>query len=1028
MSIGKQHLKTIVYLLFVVSGITGLIYQIVWFKFISLFLGNTTYAQMTVLATFLGGLAIGNHLFGKKSDSLKNPVKIYSLLELFIGTYCLFYPLLSGLLGNLFLSTAPELNTSSQNILFNGLRFLTAALLLFAPTAAMGGTLPILSRFFVDNLQNTRKEIAVLYFLNSFGAVVGVVFAGFVLIKEFGLNVTIYAAAVLNIIAGMIGLLVSSSSKIIRQDEPTSSAEDKEEIILPGADKKTVRAAITVAGLSGMAALIYEMVWVRLLVHFFGSSTYAFSIMLMAFIGGIALGSLLISKNFFKKFNYVKLLVSAQGIIAFSTMIILLLYERLPYFFWRASTLLSRSAESFGIFLGLEFITAFSILIIPTLFMGMALPVAAEIVSSSNKKVGLSVGRVFSVNTFGAVAGVILSGLLFIPLFGIKGSFEIGILLNIVAAAILVWSYDLYSSRTRIFLTGIFTLSFLIYLILFPSWNRSVMIKGIFRSLGSAPPESFAEFSKDPGIERIVFYEEGINATVAVTQSIANPGRKRLIINGKPDASSYFDMPTQVLLAQIPMMIHPDPKNIFVVGFGSGTTIGSILTQPAEKVTCAEISREVINAAGFFKIENRNCVSDPRLRIINEDAVTLLKLSKEKYDVIISEPSNPWIAGIGNLFSKEYFEKCSAALNKGGLMVQWFHLYEADDDVVKLVLNTFASVFPYAQMWNSIANDIILVGSKTDFNSNLPLLQKKFSTPAVNMDFERIGIRNLFTFLSCQSVSPRGFFKMTSDLPVNSEIHPRLEFMAPKAFYIGRPSGYVYGFDEKFDTLSGGLFAKEFVKSFPPDKNTIASAIQYFLETKVNNRFAYGLSKYLQELYPADYSANTLLYRSIEGLPLLNRGSVLLKSLIDRFPDSTRIIKDFNNVLISEKTNASTYLKIYSIKEEAAAFIKTTKPDSVSKINVYLQLANGFLLNGEYREAAGMVFLVEKILRANPELIKSIDAENYYYLGAVSSLFENDYEKVIGYYVALVNLNRDYKDRFSLRRSMSWHTRQLKLK
>lgn len=1018
----KPTIKVVVSLLFVISGIAGLIYQIVWFKYLSLFLGNTTYAQMTVLAAFLGGFAFGNYLFGKKSDAFKNPIKIYSLLELFIGAYCLLYPTISVLFGNFFLSVASGLNVSSQNFLFTGLKFLISALLLFAPTAAMGGTLPVLSKFFVDKLQDTRREVAILYFLNSFGAVIGIVFAGFVLIKEFGLNITIYTTACLNILAGLTGLIISrQSEKVIHVEVDLSKEESVPFSIKVG--KNTAAVVVLVAGISGMAALIYEMVWVHLLINFFGSSTYAFSIMLMAFIGGITLGSLIVSQKFFKKYNYVKLLTFSQTAIAVSTMLMLLFYERLPYFLWQVSALFSKSPQSFEIFLIVEFIICFMLMVFPTLFMGMSLPIASEIISGSNKKIGFSVGRVFSVNTLGTVVGVILTGLVFIPYFGIKGTFEIGIALNLVAAIILSWSYKSFSHLERIGTNVFCVASFLFYLILFPSWNEAVMIKGVFKSFGETPPATFEEFSKSLSNENIVFYEEGTTATVAVTQSKVNPDRKRLIINGKPDASSYIDMPTQVLLGQIPMMLHPNPKNVFVVGFGSGTTIGSVLTHPVKNVTCAEISKEVIKASKFFEKENRNCTKDPRLKLVNEDALTLLKLSKDKYDVIISEPSNPWIAGIGTLFSKEYFEKCSSSLDSAGIMVQWFHLYEANDEVVRLVLNTFSSVFPNAQLWNSVANDIILVGYKSKPVFNAALLQNKFIVPDIHKDFERIGISNIFTFLSCQSVSPRGFFTMATELPINSEIHPLLEFIAPKSFYVGKSSSYVYSFDEKFDTLSNSLLIKDFVAGYHPNKNEFINAIEYNLNTNVNSRFAYGLSKYLRELYPTDYKTNLLFSKSFKKISIISSSPAVLEKLIILFPDSSQIIKDYNNEMILEKTNATTFLKLFSIKEEARAFIKTTKPDRVSMAAVYLQLAKIYLLNGEYSSAENLCARVEKILRENPSLINSIDAESYYYFGAVSALYRNDIEKVIGYFFALVNLNRNFDDIFHLRRLMAWQIR-----
>ncbi len=1015
----KQSLKTAISLLFVISGIAGLIYQIVWFKYLSLFLGNTTYAQMTVLAAFLGGLAFGNYLFGKKADTLNNPVLIYSLLELFIGFYCLLYPAISRFAGNFFLTTAAGLDLYSQGFLFNCLRFLTAFILLFAPTTAMGGTLPVLSKFFVDKLQDARKEIAILYFLNSFGAVVGIVLSGFVLIKSFGLNITIYATACLNIAAGLTGFILSRKAKHITIILPAVDGASPP-ARLPEITKRQAAIVILSAGLSGAAALLYEMVWVRLLINFFGSSTYAFSIMLMAFIGGITTGSLIVSQNFIKKFNLFKLLAFTQSAIAVSTMLVLIFYERLPYFLWKIAALFSKSSQSFEIFLAVEFLICFILLFLPTTFMGMSLPIASEIVSGSNNKVGFSVGRVFSVNTLGTVAGVIFTGLIFIPLLGIKGAFEIGIALNLFTAVLLALNIKQYSLFKKISFVVISVFVFTGYVFLHPSWNEKIILSGVFRSFDSVPPNSFEEFTKLFDDDKIVFYKEGQNATVAVVQSISNPANKRLIINGKPDASTFFDMPTQVLLGQIPMMLHPNPKNIFVVGFGSGTTIGSVLTHPVDKVTCAEISKEVINAADLFVKENRNCIKDPRLKIYNEDALTLLKLSKEKYDVIISEPSNPWIAGIGNLFSKEYFEKCAAKLDSTGIMVQWFHLYAVDDEVLKLVLNTFASVFKYSQLWSSAANDIILVGTKKQIVLDPDLFIKNFNVRAVNDDFKRIGILNPFTFLTGQTISPRGFFSITTDYPINSELHPLLEFLAPKSFYVGKPSNYLTPIDEKFDTLSTGLFVKAFSKLYKPSKEDLINTIEHNIYVTKNFRFAYGLSKFLSWLYPNDYKTNLLYSIALEKLGISIARKESLEKLTNLFPDSLQIMKDYNNIKILEKVNAATFLNIFPLDKEAGVFIRTTKPDSISQLSTFFQLEKVFLQNSQLDKAALMLNSAESLLRGSSNLIKGIKADDFCYTGVMINVGQKEYEKVFAYYVALLNNNPNYESLFRVRRLLAW--------
>ncbi len=1001
------------------SGAAGLIYQIVWFKFIGLFMGNTTYAQITVLATFLLGLAFGNYWFGKKSDVFKNPLFIYALLELFIGIYCIFYPALSSIIGNLFLLSAKGLDADTQSFSFSAIRFFVSSLLLLLPTIAMGGTLPVLSKFFIDDVKNSRREFAVLYFLNSFGAVIGILFAGFVLIKEFGLNITIYSAAAINILLGLCALLVSRETRTVETKEISAQEDSPTKITI----SRTLAVVLVVtAGLSGFAALLYEMVWTRLLINFFGSSTYAFSIMLLSFISGITLGSLIVSQDFFKKYNYVFSVVVFQIGIASSTAFVLFFYERLPYYLWKISALFSKTPESFPFFLGTEFLICFLLILIPTIFMGMTLPVIVDVISSATNKIGFSVGRVYSINTVGTVAGVILTGLFLVPTLGIKGSFETGIAVNLFAAVLLLWFCPEISSRLK---TGIYTalpLSFAVYLFLFPSWNVEIMLSGVFRDFKNPPPATFDKFVREANNVNVLFYKEGVNANVAVTQSKNNPPSKGLIINGKPDASSSYDMPTQILLGQIPVLLKGNARNVFIVGFGSGTTIGSVLTHPVKSVICAEISKEVIAAGKFFKKENRNCLADKRLRVINEDALTLLKISKENFDVIISEPSNPWIAGIGNLFSREYFETCRNKLTSSGIMVQWFHLYETDDDVVKLVLNTFSSVFKHCQLWKSIGNDIILVGSKNKIVLDHLSLKKNFSIPLVKSDLQRIGINNLFTFLCCQIAADRNFYLMSSGSPINTEIHPTLEFLAPESFFIGRPSTYPSDFDEKFDTLSSGLLIKDFIKHNIPTKNDVINAFNYQLNELKNYRFSYGLARYLNNLHPGDETSERTLLTILSAINIESPRKPILNKLIEQSPDSLQYIKDYNNILLNENMNATSFLKIFSIDNQASAFIKNTKPDSVSILSVYIQLAKAYYENSEFPQSKKLIQRSEKMLAADTSLIRNpkVSMDDYFFVHSILSWYDNDPEAVFVNYLALINHNPSYYNLFKLRRLVSW--------
>lgn len=1014
--------KNIIYLLFFATGAVGLIYQIVWFKYLSLFLGNTTYAQMIVLSSFLGGLALGNYFIGKKIDNSQNPVRIYAWLELSIGVYCLLYPIFSDFLGSIFISTASHLNVESQNIIFILLRFIISSALLFIPTFAMGGTLPVLSKFFVDKVSTAQKKIGWLYFLNSFGAVVGVILAGFFLIRKYGLDFTIYSAAIVNIGLGLIALLMSkyvNIGKIKSESENEKNHINDDEFVSP----KIVNLAIVTAGISGMAALLYEMVWVRLLVNFLGSSTYAFSIMLAAFIAGISIGSFIVSKSFVNKFNRIKLLIFCQAAIAVGIVFSLFIYERLPYYFWIIASWFQKTDTTFNIFLSIEFLVCFGLMLIPTIFMGITLPTVVDIVANSDNKIGLSVGKVFSVNTLGTVIGVFVTGLVLLPAFGIKGSFQFGIVLNLLVALALLSYYDPIRSVYKYIISASFIVLFSLYITFSPAWNLSIMNSGVFRMLNKTPPETYSEFEDLFSAMKVLYYKEGINANVAVIQK-ASETQRVLIINGKPDATNRADMVTQIMLGQVPMMLHENPKNVFVIGFGSGTTIGTVLLHPVEKVTCVEISTEVIEASDFFRDVNNNCLDDPRLNIVHEDAHTYLNLSKDKYDVIISEPSNPWIAGIGNLFSKEYFQLCSDKLKDNGIMVQWFHAYGSSDEVVQLVLNTFSSVFPHCQIWRGDSHDLIFVGSDKEISLNENKFKNKFNIVTVKQNLELIGIRSPFTFLSTQLLSDKGTFLLAREEPINSEKNPVLEFLAPRTQYLHAQSNLIFAKDEKFDTLNKGLYIKDYIKENIPNKEDLFGAAFYHRNVTQNYQFCYGLTKYLESESLNNYDSDFLSAITYKDLHLGNIRTAMPEELANKYPESTYIQQEYLNEQLSETRITSTFLKIFSMKEIAKKFIKASSGNGNALPHVYLQLAESLLNNSEVISAFNLCVKLEKLLKGNPQIVKNFPIDRFYYTYALVVSHLNYTNKYSAIYSYLLKKYPNSPMTLLLKRRVEWEERK----
>ncbi|MFA8344450.1 MAG: fused MFS/spermidine synthase [Rhodothermaceae bacterium] len=982
--LSEKNLKPVIAIFFIITGATGLIYQVTWFKYLSLFVGNSTYAQMIVLSTFLGGLAIGNYVFGKKADKILNHVRVYGVLELFVGIYCLIYPVFNEFLGELFLNTAGEMNIDGQNLVFVILRFLFASSLLLLPTIAMGGTLPLISKFFIDKISNVRRELAILYFLNSFGAVWGIILSGFFLIKIIGLDNTIYFTAVINILIGLFAILLGIKKESITEIEEPEEEKEKYQI-----SNSTLKIIIAIVGTSGMAALLYEIVWVRLLVNFLGSSTYAFSVMLLAFISGITSGSFIVASAFIKKYNKVKMIAFFQIAIALSTMVSLVLYERFPYILWNIAYVFNKTETSFGIFLTIEFLLCFTLLLLPTIFMGMTLPVIVDIVSGVDKKIGNSVGKVFSINTVGTVLGVLLASLILIPAFGIKGSFEIGIGINLLSAIVLILSYQKIKISDKIKTISFAAIVYVGFIFLLPEWNVNTLVKGVFRHLNKVPPQSFAEYGELIKSDSVLYYKEGVTANVAVLKSKKKDPQRRLVINGKADASSSGDLPTQVLLGQLPAMLHPNPQNAFIVGFGSGSTVGSILTHDVEKVTCVEMSNEVIEASVHFNDVNKNCLEDPRLNLVVEDALTYLKLSKEKYDVIISEPSNPWIAGIGNLFSKEYFNLCKSKLSEDGIMVQWFHLYELNNEISQMVISTFKHEFPEVQIWSSLHFDILLVGSKKKINFDTKLFEEKFSKPEIKSDLKNIGINDAFTLLSLQQLSNKSVFKLTNYHRLNSEKHPLLEFMAPKSFYISQTSNLVQTHDEKYSKFENELLLKEYLKDNEIKTEQAENAAYYHIGKTLNNKFAYSLTKKMIEENKSSYEIERLNYIARKNLGM-QFPSEKLGEIVESYEDSLFVKKEIMNNQIRETMLASSFLKMYPIKKYVKKYIETlTDSDDKSKANAFENMIDLLYRNNELTMADSLSQEMKKMFQVNSELSSEINLKRYLFNSCRLSLHFN---------------------------------------
>ncbi len=781
-------MQLLVVLLFLISGATGLVYEVAWGKYLSLFFGSTAAAHTVVLAAFMGGLALGNRFFGALADRSERRLALYGVLEFGVALWCVLFPLLVSILSWLYLSLASADTGALSNL---ALKVLLSVAGILPPAALMGGTLPVLTRYFARQVGTVGRTVALLYFVNSAGAAAGCLVAGFVLIGRLGLDGTMVATALVNAAIG--GVCVWLGRHRETADAPATDDSTGESRLPAGRTYAAgaQKAVLALVFVSGCVSMLYELVWIRLLALVMGSSTYSFSIMLFTFIAGIALGALIVSLLSNRIREPLRWFALAELGVCVSLAAMIPFYERLPYWFNVLAAALERKEDLFPLYLFLKTAISFALMVLPTVLIGMTLPLASAVVSSRLAVLGKSVGNVFSVNTLGNVVGTVVSGFVLIPAFGLQWGMETGILLSGLIGAMALGVSQ--RARARLIWCGAAAATALVVLVLLktasPRWSTMVLNAGVYR-MREAAADSYRAFKERLRSETVLFHHDGPDMSVAAGHAPGGPKHLWLNVNGKTDASTDSDMGTQLLLAHIPLLLKPDAREVFVVGLGSGITVGAALRHPVERCDVAEISDAVVDASHVFDDVNGEPLDDPRTHLHVADAKEFLLLQDRDYDVIISEPSNPWIAGIGNLFSREFFSEVAAHLEPGGLFAQWIHVYEMDDSTLAIALNTLASVFPDVSVWHPQGSDIVLTASKEPLQPPVERIDSLMRARGVAMQLSNRLVRRKITsalsLLSLQVMDSHAFRQRYPGAPpYNTDRRPLLEYRAPCAFFTG---------------------------------------------------------------------------------------------------------------------------------------------------------------------------------------------------------------------------------------------------
>jgi spermidine synthase len=781
-------------ILFAVSGAAALIYEVVWTRLLTLHMGHGLAAASAVLAAFMGGLAAGAGAAGRYAGSLspRRALQLYAALEIAIGVLAVLMPALLIAVRPILASAYADGNGGGT---FAFVRLVSSVLLLCVPAACMGATFPIASRWIVRNAGTVAQDAGGLYAANTLGAAAGAVAAGFLLIPAMGLRGTTFVGLALNLIAAagawwiaraavepeaatQVGIREPGAGNRepgtgTRKNKRTSGSripDPGSRIANPGSRQSRPWLAAVALGASGFASLTLQVVWTRLLVQILGPTTYAFSTVVAIFIIGIAagsaIGSWLAARSKSPGLGLAcSLLLSAGLAIAAAGAV--------DWALLTIADIVSQPDARFAEVLRRQVIMVSGMLLPMTIAFGAAFPFAIALASGRDDQVTEQIGLIYAINTIGAILGSLLAGFMLVPSIGLHTTIRVvAAISSLTAIAILVKAS---SGRGRIAGFAL-AAAVAVAVAIAPQWDPILLSSGAYKYA----PAMQGDLKTSLTAGDLLSYREGSTGTVTVRQLT---GTLSLAIDGKVDASNAGDMLTQRMLAHVPMLLHPNPQRVAILGLGSGVTLGSALTHPVAEATVIEISPEVVDASRFFETENHRALSDQRTRLIVGDGRTHLMLGTQTYDVIVSEPSNPWMAGIASLFTKEFFEGARARLNPGGVLCQWAHTYDISNADLRSIVATFLSVFPHGTLWLVGDADVLLVGSTEPLEARIGGIAAAMQRPSVAADLASVGVKGPFSVTSLFIASGDALKTWASDAPLQTDDRSALEFSGPRSIF-----------------------------------------------------------------------------------------------------------------------------------------------------------------------------------------------------------------------------------------------------
>ncbi len=716
------------YVIFVISGFSGLIYQSIWSHYLKLFLGHAALAQSLVLLIFMGGMAVGAWWASKLSNRLKSPILVYAIVEVIIGIAALlFHNIFSNVIDLFYGSLLPAIGIPAVGIT---LKWFTAAILITPQSILLGMTFPLMTAGILRRYPDTPgASVATLYFTNSIGAAVGVLASGFVFIKLWGLPGCVMTAGLLNIILAMF-TWISVRADPSPATQPLAKTDNNQH-------KDVITLFLIVAAITGAASFIYEIAWIRMLSMVLGSSTHSFELMLSAFITGLALGGLWIRKRIDRIDNPVYFLAKMQLIMGALAVLTIPVYGN--SFEWMSSlvkSLVPTSEDGYFFFTLASHLIALIIMLPATFIAGTTLPLLTHILLQ--KGVGeASIGRVYASNTFGSILGILFAVHLGMPLLGLKNLIIFGGALDIALGILIITKALDIKLELKRFLLPAGTIACFLFVLIFSPLDKLMLVSGVYRH-GNLLPEDID----------LTYHKDGKTASISFFTS---KGVGTITTNGKPDAGikmdkndkeRILDESTMILAGAIPLAYKKDAKKASIIGLGSGLTTHTILADPdLEVVDTVEIESSVVGGSKLFGEHVTRAHNDPRSKIRIEDAKTFYSVNNKKYDIIIAEPSNPWVSGVASLFSSEFYKNIQNYIEEDGIFLQWIQLYEFNDDLLLSILKALDSNFEDYHIYFANSIDLLIIASKQKLPQE-PDWSPVFNNKTLSKELSVIKVRN----------------------------------------------------------------------------------------------------------------------------------------------------------------------------------------------------------------------------------------------------------------------------------------------